>query len=276
MPVAPYRRPGSATGPPHSDAGSVTVELAAAIPLLVAVTLAMVSLLGLARDQVLAQGAAREAAREAAIGGDDARASAAARAALPPGRAARSRSWPPAHTESKSRWSCLSVCPSAYVPSRSGRPRSPPASPALLRSLRTSEPRSSSGGAQHDGRRRAGRGDPGYADLHHSGAWTGPTRGGRQRTGPTCGSRHRSDLGRTGWRDPGESGADRAHPDGWDRRHRRRGVGRCEGGGADRGRHGGIGGADSSSWLGCRPGRGLGCVPGGRDRRGQRGGAGEV
>jgi len=89
MPVAPYRRPGSATGPPHSDAGSVTVELAAAIPLLVAVTLAMVSLLGLARDQVLAQGAAREAAREAAIGGDDARASAAARAALPPGRAAK-------------------------------------------------------------------------------------------------------------------------------------------------------------------------------------------
>jgi hypothetical protein len=70
-------------------AGSVTVELAAAIPLLVAVTLAMVGLLGLARDQVLAQGAAREGAREAAIGGDQARASAAARAALPPGRAAR-------------------------------------------------------------------------------------------------------------------------------------------------------------------------------------------
>jgi Flp pilus assembly protein TadG len=64
------------------------VELAAAIPLLVAVTLAMVGVLGLARDQVLAQGAAREAAREAAIGGDDTRASAAARAALPPGRAA--------------------------------------------------------------------------------------------------------------------------------------------------------------------------------------------
>ena len=36
------------------DFGSATVELAAAIPLLVAVTLAMVSLLGLARDQVLA------------------------------------------------------------------------------------------------------------------------------------------------------------------------------------------------------------------------------
>ena len=65
------------------------MELAAAIPLLVAVTLAMVGVLGLARDQVLAQGAAREAAREAAIGGDDARASAAARAALPPGRVAR-------------------------------------------------------------------------------------------------------------------------------------------------------------------------------------------
>ena len=89
MPVAPCRHLRSATGPPHPATGSVTVELAAAIPLLVAVTLAMASVLGLARDQVLAQGAAREAAREAAIGGDVARASAAARAALPPGRAAR-------------------------------------------------------------------------------------------------------------------------------------------------------------------------------------------
>jgi hypothetical protein len=68
------------------DAGSATVELAAAIPLLVAVTLAMVGVIGLARDQVLAQGAAREAVREAAIGGDPARAEAAARAALPSGR----------------------------------------------------------------------------------------------------------------------------------------------------------------------------------------------
>ena len=73
----------------ESEAGSATVELAAAIPLLVAVTLAMVAILGLARDQVLAQGAAREAAREAAIGGDQTRASAAARAALPRGRAAK-------------------------------------------------------------------------------------------------------------------------------------------------------------------------------------------
>jgi hypothetical protein len=63
------------------------VELAAAIPLLVAVTLAMVGVVGLARDQVLAQGAAREAAREAAMGGDRTRAVAAARAALPPTRA---------------------------------------------------------------------------------------------------------------------------------------------------------------------------------------------
>jgi TadE-like protein len=69
-------------------AGSATVELAAAIPLLVAVTLAMVGVIGLARDQVLAQGAAREAAREAAMGGDPARAAAAARAALPSGRPA--------------------------------------------------------------------------------------------------------------------------------------------------------------------------------------------
>jgi TadE-like protein len=78
----------SAGGRPRPEEGSVTVELAAAIPLLVAVTLAMVGLLGVARDQVLAQGAAREAAREAAIGGDDTRVSAAARVALPPGRAA--------------------------------------------------------------------------------------------------------------------------------------------------------------------------------------------
>jgi hypothetical protein len=69
--------------------GSATVELAAAIPLLVAVTLTMVGVLGLARDLVLAQGAAREAAREAAVGGDPERAAAAARAALPSGRAAR-------------------------------------------------------------------------------------------------------------------------------------------------------------------------------------------
>jgi Flp pilus assembly protein TadG len=79
----------STTGRFASDPGSATVELAAAIPLLVAVTLAMVGLLGLARDQVLAQGAAREAAREAAVGGDPNRASAAARAALPHGRLAR-------------------------------------------------------------------------------------------------------------------------------------------------------------------------------------------
>jgi TadE-like protein len=75
-------------GPLEPDAGSATVELAAAIPLLVAVTLAMVGVIGLARDQVLAQGAAREAAREAAMGGDPARAAAAARAALPSGRPA--------------------------------------------------------------------------------------------------------------------------------------------------------------------------------------------
>lgn len=77
-----------AMGHIESDAGSATVELAAAIPLLVAVTLAMVGVIGLARDQVLAQGAAREAAREAAMGGDPVRAAAAARAALPSGRPA--------------------------------------------------------------------------------------------------------------------------------------------------------------------------------------------
>ena len=78
-----------AMGRVGSDAGSATVELAAAIPLLVAVTLAMVGVIGVARDQVLAQGAAREAAREASMGGDPAKAAAAARAALPSGRPAR-------------------------------------------------------------------------------------------------------------------------------------------------------------------------------------------
>jgi Flp pilus assembly protein TadG len=87
--VSSRRRAAVAPGPLRPDGGSATVELAAAIPLLVAVTLAMVGVLGLARDHVLAQGAAREGAREAAIGGDAARASAAARAALPHGRPAR-------------------------------------------------------------------------------------------------------------------------------------------------------------------------------------------
>jgi Flp pilus assembly protein TadG len=86
--MAVASHPRSTTGRLRPESGSATVELAAAIPLLVAVTLAMIGLLALARDQVLAQGAAREAAREAAVGGELARASTAARAALPPGRTA--------------------------------------------------------------------------------------------------------------------------------------------------------------------------------------------
>ena len=69
--------------------GAVTVELVGVIPLLIAVTLAMVGLIGVARDQVLAQGAAREGAREAALGSDQARVVKAARAALPADRTAR-------------------------------------------------------------------------------------------------------------------------------------------------------------------------------------------
>jgi TadE-like protein len=76
--------------PPRRDArGSATVELAAAIPLLLAVTLVMVGVIVVARDHVLALGAAREGAREAALSGDQARAAAAARAAVPAGRQAR-------------------------------------------------------------------------------------------------------------------------------------------------------------------------------------------
>jgi hypothetical protein len=59
------------------------------IPLLVAVTLAMVGLVAVARDQVLVQGAAREGAREAALGGSQGRAVAAARAVIPAGRTMR-------------------------------------------------------------------------------------------------------------------------------------------------------------------------------------------
>jgi Flp pilus assembly protein TadG len=77
------------TGPRlDSAAGSATVELAAAIPLLIAVTFGMIGLIGVARDQVLVQGAAREGAREAALSGDPGRAMAATRAALPAGRPA--------------------------------------------------------------------------------------------------------------------------------------------------------------------------------------------
>jgi hypothetical protein len=69
--------------------GAVTVELVGIIPLLVAVTLAMVGLIAVARDEVLAQSAAREGAREAALGAGNARAASAVQAALPPDRAVR-------------------------------------------------------------------------------------------------------------------------------------------------------------------------------------------
>jgi hypothetical protein len=65
------------------------VEMVGVIPLLVAVTLAMVGLVAVARDQVLALEAAREGAREAALGGNLGRAVVAARAVIPAGRAAR-------------------------------------------------------------------------------------------------------------------------------------------------------------------------------------------
>ena len=75
--------------PRQREAGAATVELVAALPLLVAVTLGMVGLLSVARDQVLAQHAAREGARAAALSGDPGEAVRAAAAALPAGRAAQ-------------------------------------------------------------------------------------------------------------------------------------------------------------------------------------------
>ena len=52
--MPPSSRTRSATGRIEPGTGSATVELAAAIPLLVAVTMVMVAILGLARDQLLA------------------------------------------------------------------------------------------------------------------------------------------------------------------------------------------------------------------------------
>jgi hypothetical protein len=60
----------------------VTVELAAAIPLLAVFTVAFAGVVMLGSDQVTAVAAAREGARQAAISGDPARAVASARGAL--------------------------------------------------------------------------------------------------------------------------------------------------------------------------------------------------
>lgn len=70
------------------ESGASTVEFAASLPLLAAFTIALCGGVLLARDAVLAQGAAREGARAAAVGGDLSLAAPAARAALPAGRKA--------------------------------------------------------------------------------------------------------------------------------------------------------------------------------------------
>jgi Flp pilus assembly protein TadG len=71
-----------------SESGASTVEFAIALPLLAAFTIALCGVVLLARDTVLAQGAAREGARAAAVSGDRSLAATAARAALPSGRSA--------------------------------------------------------------------------------------------------------------------------------------------------------------------------------------------
>lgn len=58
----------------RGEKGAVTAELAMAMPLLVALTMALAWLLSLAHGQILVVDAAREAARFAARGEDDARA----------------------------------------------------------------------------------------------------------------------------------------------------------------------------------------------------------
>jgi hypothetical protein len=71
------------------ELGALTVELAMALPLLAAFTVALSGVILLARDVVMAQGAAREGARAAAMSGDRSDAAAAARAALPASRHAQ-------------------------------------------------------------------------------------------------------------------------------------------------------------------------------------------
>jgi hypothetical protein len=77
-------RPGDAAG--AAERGAATVEFAMALPLLAAFTIALCGVILLTRDAVLAQGAAREGARAAAVSGDRLQAAKAARAALPAGR----------------------------------------------------------------------------------------------------------------------------------------------------------------------------------------------
>jgi hypothetical protein len=78
------------------QSGAVTLELAAAIPMLAAFTVALVGVVALAGSKLLAQDAARAGAREGAISGSERRAAAAARAALPAGRDASVRVLRPA------------------------------------------------------------------------------------------------------------------------------------------------------------------------------------
>jgi len=66
------------------ERGSVTVEMALAVPVILLVLLAAVEVAVVARTQIEVVNAAREGAREAAASPDPARAVAAARAALGP------------------------------------------------------------------------------------------------------------------------------------------------------------------------------------------------
>lgn len=83
---APEGRPSDAAR--VAERGAATLEFALALPLLAAFTIALCGVILLTRDAVLAQGAAREGARAAAVSGDRLRAAEAARAALPAGRQA--------------------------------------------------------------------------------------------------------------------------------------------------------------------------------------------
>ena len=195
------------------DTGSATVELAAAIPLLVASPW---------RWSGSSAWRATRSSRKAPLArGPGRRQWAATRPGprQPPGRpfhpAVRQGSpWRPPDPAGSESWSdCRSGCRSACGRSSSAPPRSPPSSP--------DHPRPPPAANETRGR-PCRSGAPG----HRRESIPTPARG-------------------AGWSDPDRVGTGRVRPAGRACRRRHRRVGRLEGGVADGGRHGGAGGVDS-------------------------------
>ena len=82
-PRPPDRPPAGGSRGAARERGAATVELVAVIPMLAALTLALVGIVLLSSDQVLVTAAAREGARAAALGEPSAKVAATTRAVLP-------------------------------------------------------------------------------------------------------------------------------------------------------------------------------------------------